>query len=110
MRPIAANLLEAAKVRSPAGEDVGRIVDFMLDTERGTVEYAVLAVGGVLGVGAKMLAIRPDALTLDGSGACLELSVDTAELAAAPGIDRANLPESAEDARGASAETPADRT
>jgi sporulation protein YlmC with PRC-barrel domain len=103
MRPIAANLLEAAEVRSPSGEDLGKIVDFMIDTERGTVEYAVLAVGGVLGVGAKMLAIPPESLALDGSGARIELSVDTGELAAAPGIDRANMPPTAESARGGKA-------
>ena len=48
MRLIAANTLSTAEVRSPAGEDVGKIVDFMLDTERGEAVYAVLAVGGVL--------------------------------------------------------------
>jgi hypothetical protein len=86
-------LLESAEVRSPAGESVGKIVDFMLDTERGEVLYAVLAVGGVLGVGAKMLAIPPQALKLDAGRRCLELAVDTATLAEAPGIDRANPPE-----------------
>jgi hypothetical protein len=93
MRPIAVNVLSTAEVRSPAGEDLGKIVDFMLDTERGSVVYAVLAVGGVLGVGAKMLAIPPHALKLDRNGRCLELDVDTATLDAAPGIDRANPPE-----------------
>lgn len=99
MRPVTANVLSTAEVRSPAGENVGKIVDFMLDTERGSVVYAVLAVGGVLGVGAKMLAIEPAQLRLDARGRCLELAVDTAALAAVPGIDRTNPPESAEDAR-----------
>ena len=96
MRTVAANLLETADVLSPAGEKVGKIVDFMLDTERRKVEYAVLAVGGVLGVGAKMLAIPPQALKLDGRRRCLELAVDTATLAEAPGFDRANPPEEAD--------------
>ncbi len=96
MRPIAVNVLSNAEVRSPAGEDVGKIVDFMLDTERGSVVYAVLAVGGVLGVGAKMLAIPPQALKLDDNGHCLVVAVDTATLDAAPGIDRANAPETAD--------------
>lgn len=93
MRTVAANLLETTDVLSPAGENVGKIVDFMLDTERRKVEYAVLAVGGVLGVGSKMLAIPPQALKLDGRRRCLELAVDTETLAEAPGIDRANPPE-----------------
>jgi hypothetical protein len=96
MRPISGNVLTTVEVRSPAGEDVGRIVDFMLDTEARSVNYAVLAVGGVLGVGAKMLAIPPRALTLDRSRSCLELAVDTATLDSAPGIDRANPPADAD--------------
>ena len=96
MHPVAANLLSTAEVRSSAGEHVGKIVDFMLDTERGSVEYAVLAVGGVLGVGAKMLAVEPNALRFDAGRRCLEITVDTATLAAHPGIDRANPPENAD--------------
>jgi hypothetical protein len=99
VRPITTNALSNAEVRSPAGENVGKIVDFVLDTERGSVVYAVLAVGGVLGVGAKMLAIPPDQLHLDAGRRCLEIAIDTAALEAAPGIDRTNPPESAEDAR-----------
>ena len=95
MRPIAANVLSTVDDRSPAGESVGKIVDVMLDTERGSVLYAVLAVGGVLGVGAKMLAIPPGSLKLDGSRQCVELAVDTETLETAPGIDRANPPEHA---------------
>jgi hypothetical protein len=96
LRPVAANVLTTAEVRSPAGEHVGKIVDFMLDTERGSVVYAVLAVGGVLGVGAKMLAVPPAALRFDADRRCLEITVDTATLDAVPGIDRANPPESAD--------------
>ena len=98
MRPVAANVLSTVDVRSPAGENVGKIVDFMLDTERGSVVYAVLAVGGVLGVGAKMLAIPPGQLRFDPARRCLEIGIDTAALDGVPGIDRTNLPESAEDA------------
>ena len=96
MRLIAANTLSTAEVHSPAGENVGKIVDFMLDTERGSVVYAVLAVGGVLGVGAKMLAIPPDSLAYDGSRRSFHLGVDTAALDEAHGIDRANPPDHAD--------------
>jgi hypothetical protein len=92
----AANNLSSVEVRSPAGEDVGKVVDFMLDTERQSVVYAVLAVGGVLGVGAKMLAIPPASLAYDSGSRCLSLAVDTATLDEAAGIDRANPPEHAD--------------
>ena len=96
MRPVTVNVLSTVDVRGPAGENVGKIVDFMLDTERGSVEYAVLSVGGVLGVGAKMLAVKPDELRFDAGRRCLEITVDTAALAALPGIDRGNPPETAD--------------
>jgi hypothetical protein len=112
MRPVTANSLTTTEVRSPAGEDVGKVVDFMLDTERGSVAYAVLATGGVLGVGAKMLAIPPQSLRLDGAGRCLQIAVDTSTLEAAPGMDRANPPERADTAlrppAAPSAQTPSD--
>jgi sporulation protein YlmC with PRC-barrel domain len=95
MRPITASSLTTADVRSPSGEDLGKIVDFMLDTERGAVVYAVLATGGVLGVGAKMLAVPPRSLQLSGDR-CLEVDVDTGVLDAADGIDRANPPQRAD--------------
>ena len=76
-------------------EEVKEIVDFMLDTERGAVVYAVLASGGVLGVGAKMLAVPPRSLQLSSDG-CLEIDVDTAALDAADGIERANPPQRAD--------------
>ena len=98
MQPISANTLSTVDVQSPAGESVGKVVDFMLDTERGSVVYAELAVGGVLGVGAKMLAVPPQALTFDSGRRCLNLAVDTATLDDAPGFDRANPPESADGA------------
>ena len=37
MRPVSANMLSTVEVHSPAGENVGKVVDFMLDTERGSV-------------------------------------------------------------------------
>jgi hypothetical protein len=98
VRPVSANIVSTVEARSPTGENVGKIVDFMLDTERGSVVYAVLAVGGVLGVGAKMLAIPPAQLRFDPAGRRLEIGVETAALEAVPGIDRTNPPENAEDA------------
>ena len=96
MRLVAANTLSTVEVLSPAGEPVGKLVDFMLDTERHCVVYGVLAVGGVLGVGAKMLAIPPASLSYDSARRCLNLAVDTATLDEAHGIDRANLPDHAD--------------
>jgi hypothetical protein len=103
---ISANVLSTAEVRSPAGEDIGKVVDFMLDTEQRSVNYAVLAIGGVLGVGAKMLAIPPSALTFDSGGRRLDVGLETAALEEAPGFDRANPPVGADAALSAQAQQP----
>ena len=96
VRLVAANTLSTVEALSPAGERVGTIVDFMIDTERQTVVYGVLAVGGVLGVGAKMLAVPPASLSYDSGRRCVNLAVDTAVLDEASGIDRSNLPDQAD--------------
>lgn len=96
MQLVSGNTLSTADVRSPAGESVGKVVDFMLDTEHAAVRYAVLTVGGVLGVGAKTLAIPPRALVFDSGRRCLRLAVDTTALEEAPGFDRANPPDTAD--------------
>ena len=48
-------------VRSPANEDMGRIVDVIVD-RTGTVRAAVIDFGGFLGVGSRKIAVDWDAL------------------------------------------------
>jgi hypothetical protein len=96
MRLIAAHSLTETEVVSKNGEKLGSIVDFMLDTQARRVVYAVLAHGGVLGIGAKLLAVPPQALELDSGRRRLTLAVDPAQLERAAGIDRDNLPEHAD--------------
>ena len=96
MRLIAANSLADTEIVDRSGRTVGRIVDFMLDTEAGRMVYGVLAVGGVLGVGAKWLAVPALALELDSSQDRLVLTVDPALLEESAGFDRDNPPEHAD--------------
>jgi hypothetical protein len=48
-------------VRSPANEDMGRIVDVIVDRE-GTVRAAVIDFGGFLGVGSRKIVVDWNAL------------------------------------------------
>jgi hypothetical protein len=54
---MAAATLDGDKVLSTNGDDVGKIKDIMLDVRSGRIAYAVLASGGFLGIGDKLLAI-----------------------------------------------------
>jgi hypothetical protein len=69
----------AQAVVDSTGEVLGSIVDLLLDLERGRIAYAVVASGGFLGVGERLVAVpwnalRPDArhFVLQGSRSVLE--------------------------------------
>ena len=47
------------------GEPVGRIAHIVLDLSRGRVAYAVLARGGVFGIGERLFTVPWEALKLD---------------------------------------------
>lgn len=48
---MAADTLEGDRVVNLTGEDLGKITDIMLDVQRGRIAYAVMSVGGFLGIG-----------------------------------------------------------
>ncbi len=55
---MAADTLEGDKVVDPAGDEIGTIDHIMIDVLGGRVAYAVLAMGGFLGIGEKLFAFR----------------------------------------------------
>ena len=95
MHLVAANALTSTDVLNPAGEKLGKITDFMLDTQKGCVVYAVLHVGGILGMGGKVLAVPPEALRFESGQRHAVIDLDAAALEAEPGFDRDNPPERA---------------
>ncbi|WP_432540242.1 PRC-barrel domain-containing protein, partial [Kineococcus sp. SYSU DK024] len=60
-----ADTLEGDRVVNTRGEDLGKITDNMLDVQRGRIAYAVLSVGGFLGIGDKLFAVPWGAMALD---------------------------------------------
>lgn len=89
---LSASTITGDDVRSPAGEDLGKIEEVMLDMTSGKVTYAVLSFGGVLGMGSKLFAIPWSALELDPDNKCFVLDVDKKKLENAPGFDKDNWP------------------
>ncbi|HWB51828.1 MAG TPA: PRC-barrel domain-containing protein [Stellaceae bacterium] len=73
------------KVRGPNGEDLGLIVDVLVDAH-GLPRAAVIDFGGFLGVGSRKVAIDWQALNFSPGGrtSTLELSLDRAQIQAAP--------------------------
>ena len=83
-------------VHDPAGEKLGEIKDLMIDPSDGRVEYAVLSFGGFLGLGDKYFAIPFERLQTDREHERMILNVDKERLKDAPGFDKDNWPDFAD--------------
>ena len=64
-RHLGATSLIKYEVYSPAGKCLGKIEEIVLDARTGCVRYAVLAIGGFLGIGQKRVAVPWSVLTPD---------------------------------------------
>lgn len=80
------------KVESPQGESLGDLKEIMLDTDNGKISYAVLSFGGVFGLGDKLFAVPWNALRIDRANKKLILNVSKERLKDAPGFDKDNWP------------------
>lgn len=89
---LSSSSLSSNPVRNHEGQDLGKIEDFMIDTETGEVEYAVLSFGGFMGVGDKLFAVPLQAMQLDTEDECFVLSESKERLKDAPGFDKKNWP------------------
>lgn len=71
--------LNGAEVMNPAGEKLGKVHELAVDLEAGRVVEVILSVGGVLGIGERLVAIPPSALSMtDEAG--LRLATDRERL------------------------------
>lgn len=95
-RLMGADTLLGNDVYNRQGEDLGDIKEIMLDVPTGRVSYAVLSFGGLLGVGEKLFAVPWEALSLDTFNKRFTLDVDRDRLANAPGFDKKDWPNMAD--------------
>jgi hypothetical protein len=79
-----------------ANESLGSLAHVMIEVPGGRIAYAVLARGGVLGIGEKLHAIPWQALSLDAERRCFVLDIERERLDEAPGFDRARWPSMAD--------------
>jgi sporulation protein YlmC with PRC-barrel domain len=81
------------RVKSPQGEDLGKIEEVMIDMEMGRVAYAVLSFGGLLGLGSKWVPVPWDAVALQPAEKVLVLKVEKEKIEKAPNFESATLPD-----------------
>lgn len=89
---LSAGTLKNNKVIDVTGEEIGKIEEIMLDTNHGTIAYAVLSFGGFMGFGDKYFAIPWDTLELNKEEHNFLLNVPKEQLENAPGFDKNNWP------------------
>ena len=95
-RFMGANTLIGDDVYNHQEEDLGDIKEIMLDMSNGRIAYAVLAFGGVFGIGEKLFAVPWSALKLDPANKRFLLNQDKKRLESAPGFDKDRWPDMAD--------------
>ena len=100
-RVLSASTLKGDDVVNAKGENLGTIEELMIDLDRGCIAYAVLSFGGFLGMGNKLFAIPWSALSVDTIEKRLVLNVAKERLERAPGFDKDQWPDMADQAWGA---------
>jgi sporulation protein YlmC with PRC-barrel domain len=91
------------QVRNLQGERLGNIEDLVFDFDTGQIAYAVVNVGGFLGIGGRLVAVPLEALAAPRGEEHLLLNADRERLENAPGFDRNNWPDLDHPAWGAAA-------
>ena len=83
---LGARALTGDLVCDAEGEYVGQVVDVMVDTRIGHVVWAVIAVGGFLGIGRRRLAVPWSVVTPDARYKLCSLSIGQDQLMGMPPV------------------------
>ena len=75
------------------GESLAQLREIVLDVSAGTIAYAVLSLGGVLGIGERLLAIPWEALRREPENQRLILDLPHDQLAKAPSFNKNDWPD-----------------
>ena len=89
------------KVINSANEDLGKVIEVMIDKASGKVAYVVLESGSFLGMGGKLFALPWHSITYDANKEGYILNIDKERLKNAPGFDKDHWPDMADRTWGA---------
>jgi sporulation protein YlmC with PRC-barrel domain len=81
------------QVRNHQDQSLAKINDLVVDLQRGTIAYAILEGGGVLGIGDKLIAVPAEYFSLSADGKNYLLDTTKEKLLSAPSFDQANWPD-----------------
>ena len=82
-----------ADVKNGANENLGDVKDLVIDTSNGSVRYAVISFGGLLGVGDKLFAVPMKSLQSASGREYLVMNVTKEQMKNAPGFNEKSWPD-----------------
>ena len=94
---VAAKQIIGANVVDAAQEDVGKIEDLIIDSRDSRVAYAILSVGGFLGMGDSRFPVPWDAIDFDADRRSAALKLERERLKDAPTFDSDTWPDMTND-------------
>jgi sporulation protein YlmC with PRC-barrel domain len=93
LKRLALSSLIGDNIFNPAGENLGKIKDIMIDIAEGKIEYVVIEFGGFLGINQKYFALPMQALTIAREHTNAFILNETKEsLKSYPGFDKDHWP------------------
>jgi sporulation protein YlmC with PRC-barrel domain len=85
---VAADKVQGAKIYSATGDNLGSVDDIMIDQKSGNIAYAIMSVGGFLGIGSRYYPLPWSMLRFDTNLGGYVANVDRAQLQGAPAYGR----------------------
>ena len=85
---VAADKVQGAKIYSATGDNLGSVDVVMIDEKSGNIAYAILSVGGFLGIGRRYYPLPWSMLRFDTALGGFVANVDRAQLKGAPAYGR----------------------
>lgn len=93
VRILTATSIIGDKVHNKAGDDLGKIMDIMLNVDAGNIEYVIIVFGGFMGMRQKYFAVPFEALTLDVDHQTFIFDQSRESFEKHPGFNKGHWPE-----------------
>jgi sporulation protein YlmC with PRC-barrel domain len=97
-RVVSTAAMKGTHVHNFAGEDLGKVDDFVINFETGRIAYVAVSQGGFLGIGDKLFAVPWELFSVRPESRELFLDIDKQLLLDAPGFDRNDWPDMVDEA------------
>jgi len=85
---VAADKVQGTKIYNTAGDNLGSVDDIMIDEKSGVIAYAIMSVGGFLGIGSRYYPLPWSMLRFDAHIGGYVANIERAQLEGGPAYGR----------------------